>query len=261
MVATHEDLIVTPAVPDDHRSTEGRWRPLSRIAGFAALIAAIATPITIAVFALWPPPYEEGVERWFELLSDNPLLGLMSLDLAFLIVNVLMIPVMLALYVVLRRHDVSLTTLAIVTFFVGLAAYLTTNPAIEMWSLSQSYGEATTEVERVTLLGAGEALMSGFEGTAFHVNYILAQAAGILLGVVMLRAGAFTRSIAWLMIVGNAVGFGLYIPVVGLGLSAFAGVILWIWMILLARAFFRIDEDGYLFGTRGVADTRKGVSP
>jgi len=96
------------------------------------------------------------------------------------------------------------------------------------------------------LLGAGEGLLAGFEGTAFHVNYILAQLAGIVIGAVILRGGAFSRTIGWLMIVGNAVGFGLYLPVVGLGLSAFAGVILWVWLILVARQLIRLGNDTQL---------------
>jgi len=111
-----------------------------------------------------------------------------------------------------------------------------------MLSLSNQYADATTEAERVALLGAGEGLLASFEGTAFHLNYILAQLAGIAVGIVILRAGVFSRGVGWLMVVGNAVGFGLYLPVVGLGLSAFAGLLLWVWLILLARGFLALSR-------------------
>lgn len=222
------------------------WRPLYRIGGFAAILAAVITPITIAVFSMWPPPYDDGAARWFELLQDNPVLGLVSLDLLFVVVNILMLPVMVALYVALRRIHTAYMTLAITTFLVGLAAFFATNPSIEMLSLSGQYADATTEAERIMLLGAGEGLLAGFEGTAFHVNYILAQLAGIVIGAVILRGGIFSRGTGWLMVVGNAVGFGLYLPVVGLGLSAFAGVILWVWLILVARQLIRLGNDSQL---------------
>lgn len=45
------------------------------------------------------------------------------------------------------------------------------------------------------------------------------------------------------MIVGNALGYGLYLPVIGLGLSAFSGVILWIWFIIIVRLFLRLAGE------------------
>jgi hypothetical protein len=44
------------------------------------------------------------------------------------------------------------------------------------------------------------------------------------------------------MIGGNALGFGLYVPAVGLALSALSGVILWVWFILIARRFFQLGR-------------------
>ena len=237
-----QERLRAPSTNGSKRIPEEDWRSLYRVGGIAALLAAVITPIVIAVFAAWPPPYDDGAAEWFELFQDNRVLGLISLDLGYVVINVLMIPVLLGLYVALRRVSSSVMTLAIVTFFVGLAAFFATNPSIEMLSLSNQYADATTEAERVALLGAGEGLLASFEGTAFHLNYILAQLAGIAVGIVILRAGVFSRGVGWLMVVGNAVGFGLYLPVVGLGLSAFAGLLLWVWLILLARGFLALSR-------------------
>ena len=252
MVVARDHLRATPTKETSTLPGDRGWTSLYRLAGVAAGLAALITPIAIAVFAIWPPPYDEGAAKWFELLRENKILGLVSLDLLFVVVNVLMIPVMLGLYMALRRLSPSYITLAVVTFFVGLAAFFATNPSVEMLSLSNQYADATTEAQRTAVVGAADALLAGFEGTAFHVNYILAQLAGIAIGLVILRAGVFSRPLGWLMVIGNAVGFGLYIPVVGLGFSALAGVILWIWMIAMARGFFRIgrDEASMLEGER-----------
>jgi hypothetical protein len=45
------------------------------------------------------------------------------------------------------------------------------------------------------------------------------------------------------MIAGNALGFGLYLPVVGLPLSAFSGVVLWVWFLVVSRGFFRLARS------------------
>jgi hypothetical protein len=104
-------------------AAESRWKPLFRIAGAAALITAVLTPIAIAVFAIWPPPYEGTAEDWFSVFQDSWLLGLMSLDLPFVVINILMIPIMLALYVCLRRVSPSFMALAVAIFLVGVAAF------------------------------------------------------------------------------------------------------------------------------------------
>ena len=224
----------------DGEAAESRWKPLFRIAGAAALTAAALTPVAIAVFAIWPPPYDGTAEDWFSVFQDSRLLGLMSLDLPFVVINILMIPIMIALYVCLRRFSPSFMALAVAMFLVGVAAFFASNPSVEMLSLSNRYAEAATEVDRSALLGAGEAMLTTFQGTAFHINYILAQTAGIIIGAVMLRTTIFSRRIGYLMIGGNALGFGLYVPAVGLALSAFSGVILWVWFILIARRFFQL---------------------
>jgi len=224
----------------DGEAAESRWKPLFRIAGAAALTAAALTPVAIAVFAIWPPPYDGTAEDWFSVFQDSRLLGLMSLDLPFVVINILMIPIMIALYVCLRRFSPSFMALAVAMFLVGVAAFFASNPSVEMLSLSNRYAEAATEVDRSALLGAGEAMLTTFQGTAFHINYILAQTAGITIGAVMLRTTIFSRRIGYLMIGGNALGFGLYVPAVGLALSAFSGVILWVWFILIARRFFQL---------------------
>jgi hypothetical protein len=111
---------------------------------------------------------------------------------------------------------------------------------VEMLTLSGQYAGASTAAQQTALLGAGEAMLASYEGTAFHLFYIVGQLAGIIIGAVMLRGTLFTKPIAYTMIVGNAVGFGLYIPTVGLALSVFSGVVLLAWMILLGRRLLRL---------------------
>jgi hypothetical protein len=213
---------------------------LYRIAGVAALVAAAITIVSIAAFIVWPPPADGGAAAWFELYRNNPLLGMVSLDLPFIVVDLLMVPVMLALYMALRRSSPAATLVAVALFAVTLAAYLASNPMVEMLTLSGQYAGASTAAQQTALLGAGEAMLASYEGTAFHLFYIVGQLAGIIIGAVMLRGTLFTKPIAYTMIAGNAVGFGLYIPTVGLALSVFSGVVLLAWMILLGRRLLRL---------------------
>jgi hypothetical protein len=56
----------------------------------------------------------------------------------------------------------------------------------------------------------------------------------------MLRGGIFSRPAAYAGILGNVIGFGLYLPVVGIVLGVISGLILWVWYALLARDIFRL---------------------
>ncbi|HEX6207808.1 MAG TPA: hypothetical protein VF058_05545, partial [Actinomycetota bacterium] len=220
---------------------EGTWSPLLRAAGWAALATAALIPIQIAVFVAFP--YPETTQGWFGLLQGNPLAGLVDLDLLLVVDNVLLVVIALALYVALRPARPGVMLAATGLWLTALVLLIASNPAIEMLSLSGRFAEATTETQRAATLGAGEAVLATWEGTAFQVSYVVGQLAGIAIGLVMLRAGSFGRAIPILMIAGNTIGFGYYLPVVGLAISAFSGVVLWAWYVLLGLRLLRMARS------------------
>jgi hypothetical protein len=77
-------------------------------------------------------------------------------------------------------------------------------------------------------------------GTAFQVGYVVGQLAGIMIGLVMLRSGRFGRAVPSTLLAGNVVGFGLYLPTVGLTVLALSGLVLWAWYLLIARRFLQL---------------------
>lgn len=224
-----------PGTPDSS------WRTLYRVAGVAALATAVLIPAQIAVFIAYPFP--ETTRGWFGLLQETPIAGLVDLDLLLVVDNVLLVVIALALYVALKPTGPSVMVAATGLWLMAIVMFIATNPAIEMLSLSQRFADATTEAQRTASLGAGQALLASWEGTAFHVGYVVGQLAGILVALVALRSGLFGRAIPIAMITGNAVGFGLYVPVVGLGISALAGVVLWVWYLMIGRRFLRLGRS------------------
>jgi hypothetical protein len=216
------------------------WRTLYRAAGAAALITAVSIPIQVAVFVAYPFP--DTVAGWFQFLHDNPLAGLVDLDLLLVIDNVLLVVIALAAYVALRRASPSVTRVATGLWLLAIVLVIAANPAVEMLSLSGQFAAAATEAQRSTALAAGQALLAGWEGTAFQVGYVVGQLAGILLGMVMLRGKLFGRAVPDTLILGNVLGFGYYLPTVGLAISAFSGVVLWAWYLLVARRFFQLGR-------------------
>jgi hypothetical protein len=223
-------------------TTDSVWKPLYRVGGAAALITAVLIPIHVIVFIVWPPPLEGTVTDWFTLFQDNWLLGLLSMDLLLMADYVLLVPIVLALYVVLRRASEYLMAIGTALFFLAIAVYFASNTAFEMLSLSEGYAVATTEAQRSTFLAAGQAMIATYQGTSFHVSYVLGSVAGIIIGAVMLRSNIFSSVTAYAGILGNVIGFGLYVPMIGLFLSVVSGPVLWIWYILLARRLFQLGR-------------------
>ena len=221
-------------------TVDSRWNLLYKVGGAAALITAMVIPIQVIVIAAWPPPLQGTAIDWFMLFQGNWLLGLLSLDLLFMVDYALLVPIFLALYVALRRANESLMLIGTALGFVATAAYFASNTAFEMLSLSNQYAAATTDAQRSMLLAAGQAMLATYQGTAFNVSYILGSLAGIGISVVMLQG--FSKVAAYAGILGNVIGFGLYLPMVGIFLGVISGPILWVWYILIGLKFLHLSS-------------------
>lgn len=217
-----------------------RWHGLYRIGGAAAVIMVVYIPIPIVLFIASPPP--ETVLEFFALFQSNKLLGLVGMDLLYLLANVLAIPMYLAFYVALRRVSESAMLVATTVGLIAVAALFAARPAFEMLILSDQYAVATTEAERAVLLAAGEAMLAIFHGTAFQLHYVLGSISLLMIAVVMLRSDIFSKPTAYVGIVASLTGLGLYVPKIGVAISILSVVGLWVWYILIARRFFQLGK-------------------
>jgi hypothetical protein len=225
------------------KTAEAAWRPLYRVGGAAALTLIAFVVLAIIVFLIDPPP--TTVIGYFMLFQKNTLLGLLALDLVYMVSQVLMGLILLALCVALRRASPSFIAIALTFGLVGLAVFLTSNPAFSMLSLSSHYAAATTAVQRAQFEAAGQAIMANYTGTAYDVSYVLSAIAVLIISVVMLRSTIFTKGTA---AVGLVVGVMGLVPASAgtLGLVfAFGSLVpTVIWLILIARRFFRLGQGG-----------------
>ena len=84
--------------------------------------------------------------------------------------------------------------------------YLATNTAFSMFSLSQEYAVATTEVQKSILLAAGQSMLAITRGTGvLYTGMPLVWLAGLIFSVVMLMSMDFGMATGWVGILG----FGL----------------------------------------------------
>ncbi len=236
-------LATCPRNESRAESADSNWKGLYKVGGAAAVLSVVFFPIQIAICLLSPPP--DSVIGWFTLFQSDRLVGLLDLDLLLMVDQVLAILIFLALYVALRRTNESFMAIAIALGLVSAALFIASNPAFAMLSLSDQYATAGTEAQRAMFLTAGQAILVTWQGSAFQASYILGSIAPIIISVVMLqdRSRIFGKSTAYPGILANVIALGLYVPKIGVYISIFSVVFLWIWYILIARGLFQLRHD------------------
>lgn len=135
------------------------WRGLVRLGAAAAVFVVVMIPLQAAIFILSPPP--STVEGFFALFQDNPLLGLLDLDLLLTLNYLVLIPFYLALYVVVRRVAPAWGLLALVFGLFSVVLFVVSREAtFSMWMLSNEYAAATSATDKAALLAAGTTLLT-----------------------------------------------------------------------------------------------------
>lgn len=214
---------------------------LYKVGGVAALVMLAIMVIQIIVYIIWPPP--TTVEGFFALFASSKVLGLLSMDLLYILNNSVLILIYLALYIALKPAGKTAMTISLLSGLVGISAYFASNTAFEMLSLSGQYAAATTESQRMIYLAAAEGMLAVYRGTAFLVYYVLNAIALLILAAVMLRSEFFSRGTA---ITGLVSGVLMTIPstagTVGL-IFSLASLVPWgVFLVLIARMFLAADR-------------------
>lgn len=196
---------------DSHASgadtIEKDWRILLRISSIAALLMVILIPIQVIIFSVSLPP--ETIEGWFELFRKSWLLGLIHLDLIYIIDNVLVAIIYLALYVILKKRNESLMAIAMLLGFLGIAAYFASNTSFEMLSLSRAFEKASSDVDRSMLMSSAQVMIETWRGTAFNTYYVLNGITLLLISKVMYGSGIFSNRTA---VIGLISGILMVVP-------------------------------------------------
>lgn len=225
---------------------ESRWNGLLRAGAVAALLSAVLLVAEIAVYAVLPR--SETAAEHLQLLADNWLAGLLTLDLLGVMAYLLFIPTLLALYVALHRSSEGLALTATVLFFIGIADFLATNTALPALALARDYAGATADADRTAILGAARAMFALFNENAFLSSYVIVSAAWGMIGLAMLRSTLFGRPAALAGVLTGVAGIAAVVlehisaTLVDLAVPIYfaAIVLLLAWMALIARPLWRL---------------------
>lgn len=213
-----------------------RWHGLYLAASWSARGMFALIIIQIAVYSIWQPPADAA--GMLSLMETDWLLGLLSMDLLYLVDCVLLIVIYLALYVAIRKHGESAMLVATVLGCVGIAAYFSSNPAFEMLYLGQALRDGPPPAERQLMMAAGRSFIETYRGTAFNVYYVLNTLYLFLVTPVVRRSGLFDRVV---VMTGFAAAILMLLPssagIAGL-VASLASLVPWmIWLLAVSRRF------------------------
>jgi hypothetical protein len=232
--------------------SEPSWSPLHWIGSVAAWVTVALIPVQLVAFAIQPVALGEDAVGWFDFIQDDPWIAFVALDGLLVIDYMLLVAIMAALAAATWRVRPAWALFGLVTFAVAAPAFFASNPAAEMFELQGRY-ELGNATEQASAVQSAETLLVHSQGTAFHASYILGSFAGVFVSLAMLASPSFSRVGAWSGIVGNLLGFGLYVPKVGLAISALSGLVLVLWFVFVGRDLLRLARARVPIGAQSGA--------
>lgn len=232
MVAADEGIV---------RRDAQEWTGLVVTGAWVALASVVLIVLQIAIYRIWPPP--QTTVQFFEVLLNNPLRGVIALDVLYIVSNLLAFLLYFALAVVLWRVSRSAVVVALAFGVLGMAAYMAWPRAVEMLRLAQAYGEAGA-AERVALVATGDGMLATWMGTAFDTYYFFNLVTLLIFAVLMFRSTVFTRATAlWGLVAAVLMAVPSNFGTVGL-IFALASLVPWsVFAVLVARRLLRLVAE------------------
>lgn len=218
-----------------------QWSGLVRTGAWAAAASVALIVVQIVVYVVWPPP-RTTAGHFTELLA-NPVLGLLGLDVLYIVSNLLAYLLYLALAAVLWRVSRSAVVVALAFGVLGMAAYMASPRPIEMLTLAQAYAGAD-EAERVALLATGDGMLATWMGTAFDVYYLFNLVTLLIFALLMYRSTTFSRGTAvWGLVAAALMAVPSNAGTVAL-VFALASLLPWaVFAVLVARRLWELTAE------------------
>ena len=212
---------VSPAGP----AVADGWRSLQVLGGVAAILAGLvfrrwwsselALLESVGVVHATGAAVPTTPAEWFALIQAQPFRALVQLNFFDLVNFVLVALMYLGLFARLRMARTASTTLAMGLTLLGVALYLASSQAANLFALGAQFSASTNDAQRQLLLAAGQsALVSGNPigfGTGVFWSYMSLYGAGLLLSLAMLRDSSFARWTGVLGVIASSIGLGYFV--------------------------------------------------
>lgn len=178
----------------------------------------VLIPVQTILFILFPHP--TTIIEWFTLFKNTPAIGFIGFDVFYALSNILMVFLYISLFIIIRNKINNLTIIAVILSLISITIYFSSNRFIEMYTISGKYFEATTEMQRISLIAAGELLLSVYKGSSYFIYYVLSGVSLILLFTSFKRIDVFSKKTVRAGIIS---GFLMLVPatvgIIGMAMS------------------------------------------
>jgi hypothetical protein len=239
------------------KTAANSWKWIYKFGAVAALAAMLANLLDVLLGFGGTEMVTYGSKsaiQWFAIYHDSWFRGVYALGILNIVYIVAMLPVYFALFGAhFRKHAIA-GALTIIIFITAMSMYISNNAAIPLLVLSNKYAVASTEMQKMILIAAGEAVLA--RGEDFTAGSFLALflngLAAICISLVMLRGGIFGKVNAWIGIVGFIflslfTIIATFIPalyqVAFYLLGSMGGLLALSWFALVARRLFQLGSQ------------------
>ncbi|MCF7807796.1 MAG: hypothetical protein K9M49_07135 [Candidatus Marinimicrobia bacterium] len=155
------------------------------------VLMIVLIPLQTILFILFPHP--TTINEWFTLFNNSPIIGFIGFDVFYALSNILMVLFYISLFILIRDKINNLTIFAIILSLVSITIYFSSNRFIEMYTISEKYFKASTEMQRISLIAGGELLLSVYKGSSYFIYYVLSGVSLILLFTSFKRIDFFSK--------------------------------------------------------------------
>ena len=234
----------------DVEIADSAYKNLYKFGSVAAFFVVVLTLGEVVGLAFYPQP--GTVRDWFTLFQDNKIIGLLDFWGLEIPMYAMFTFVFLAFYVVLRKANKSLMAIAITLALLGIGIFFATNNPFSMLSISNQYAAATSDVDRSTLLAAGQAMLTNTNQRAvggFNIGLFLVSIAGLIVSWVMLQSKSFGKTTAYWGILANSLSLADYVreamtqsEIITLLVILPGALFLMVWYILVGRRLYQLGR-------------------
>ncbi len=226
------------------RALDPEWTGVYRTGGLCAIAAVVMVLLETAIILAtghFVTPYEAGA--WFPMLNGGRAVGLIAKGVLDIAVALLLVPMYLALFHLLRQQNLVAAILGLAFACIGIASYLPMNQAIYLLHSSDLYNATTSSSDKAAYLIQGQAAVAiGRYGMFWSVGFLTQAIGGLVFSVAILRGKVLPRAIGCigtvsaLMLVANFVSF-FFVPVdygwTSTALASGGGVLSFLWWVLI----------------------------
>jgi hypothetical protein len=217
-------------------SIESKMESFYSVSFYAAVAMLIIIPVQIIIFVLSPHP--DSIQGWLDLFGNNWILGVIHFDGLYIINNIILAVLYVALFILLYEEHQTLMILALLFGLLGIVSYFSSNKAVEMFFLSKEYWGGTSGLPDEVFFASVQNFLLSWRGTAFDIYYVLNGITLFLISFAMVKSQFFTTRVA---VIGFISAFLMIIPsnfgTIGLICSLLSLIPWYIFTIMMAKVF------------------------